>query len=139
MYGLWYLVIGFVILMVIGIVLICLSIKFSDWNDVDTWYGFLGIIFIVIGGIGFLVSLFSGIFTPLNAKRKYETFINQQEYVYEAIENGEDYENIATTQIIIELNTWLAEAKASKSIYGCFSPYYYLDLDSLEPIVAHQD
>lgn len=99
--------------------------------------------------IGWGITIFSGaiaitfllcsIFCPLAGKREANYFVAQKEYVELAVENGEPLENIAITQTIINQNTWLANAKASKATYGCFSKYYNVNLDDLEPIVIDRE
>lgn len=75
---------------------------------------------------------------PITAQSEVNYYIQQKEYVELAIENGEDFENIAITQIVIENNEWLAQAKASKLTYGCFSRFYNIDLSNLEPITIQR-
>ena len=133
MYGLWWIVIISGILTTVGIVLlIC--------GDEDNYLclGF-GIILIILMGATFLVCLGFSIINPICAKQEYQTFEIQKEFVQEAYENGTDADNIAITQTVIEMNTWLAEAKASKQTLGNWSAYYNIDLDSLEPITLERD
>lgn len=75
---------------------------------------------------------------PITAQSEVNYYIQQKEYVELAIENGEALENIAITQIIIENNEWLAQAKASKLTHGCFSRFYNIDLSNLEPITVQR-
>lgn len=93
---------------------------------------------IAAGFISFVLLLCS-IFCPLTARREANYFMAQKEYVELAVENGKNLENIAITQTIIDQNKWLANAKASKATYGCFSKYHGVDLDSLEPIVINRE
>lgn len=133
MYGVWYLVIGFGVLLVLGIVLLIINYNYLD-NDCGVCFGF-GTALTLIGAIGFLFCFISVFIIPLQSKQEYLEFQIQKEQVELVIESGNDYANLAISQTIIELNTWLAEAKANKQTYGCFSNYYYIDLDNIEPIV----
>jgi hypothetical protein len=82
--------------------------------------------------------LIPSIFSPIKAKKEYQTYIIQKEFVEEAYSNGTELDNIAMTQTIIEMNDWLINAKVNKKFYGNWSKYYNLDIDSLEPITAHR-
>lgn len=83
--------------------------------------------------LGIVFALISITF-PLEAKRQANYFVSQKEYVEMAISNGEGVENLAITQEIIKQNEWLANAKASQLTFGCFSMYFGIDLNILEPI-----
>lgn len=89
----------------------------------------------IVAGVASFILLLVSIFVPITARAEVNYFIAQKEYVELAVENGSDLENIAITQTIIEQNTWLSQAKASKCTYGVFSRYYGVDLDVCEPIV----
>lgn len=41
-------------------------------------------------------------------------------------------------QTIIEMNTWLADAKARLETFGVFSMYYGTGVEDLEPIVIER-
>lgn len=88
---------------------------------------------ILCNTVAFILCIISSIL-PITAQSEVNYYIQQKEYVELAIENGEAFENIAITQIVIENNEWLAEAKASKLTYGCFSRFYNIDLSKLSPI-----
>lgn len=108
----------------------------DKYNETD-WAGW--IIAIFAGFAAFALTLCS-ILCPLEGEREANYFVAQKEYVELAVENGKDLENIAITHTIIEQNEWLANAKASKAAYGCFSIYYNVDfLDDLEPIVIDRE
>lgn len=74
------------------------------------------------------------IFFPLSVQKEMNYFIAQKEYVEMAIKNGSELENVAITQIVIEQNQWLANAKASVQAYGAWSSYYGIDFSKLSPI-----
>lgn len=108
----------------------------DKYDDKDT----IGWAIAVLAGFASLVLLPCSIFCPLAGEREANYFVAQKEYVELAVENGKDLENIAITHTIIEQNEWLANAKASKATYGCFSKYYNVDfLDDLEPIVVERE
>lgn len=84
----------------------------------------LVIIFTTITGIGVGASLC-----------EYREFVETKQMV-EDVYNGDytQYENAGINIEIIELNKWLAHAKAEKQRFGDWSFYAGLDLDSLEYI-----
>ena len=86
------------------------------------------------GGILFICFLLICIFVPVGARKEVNYFIAQKEYVEMAIANGSELENVAITQIVIEQNQWLANAKASVQTYGAWSKYYGIDFSKLSPI-----
>ena len=108
----------------------------DKYNETD-WVGWITAIF--AGVVAFVLTLCS-ILYPLEGEREANYFVAQKEYVELAVENGKDLENIAITHTIIEQNEWLANAKASKAAYGCFSKYYNVDfIDDLELIVIDRE
>lgn len=88
----------------------------------------------IIGGTLSICFLLICIFFPANAQKEVNYFIAQKEYVEMAIKNGSELENVAITQIVIEQNQWLANAKASAQTYGAWSVYYGIDFSNLSPI-----
>lgn len=68
------------------------------------------------------------------AEADYEQFLATQDVFEQVYVAENELENIKLTEKIIEMNQWLVEAKASKKTYGCFSRYYYLNVEDLEPI-----
>lgn len=102
---------------------------------------FLAYTFVVITGIlifALIASLILSTINPVCAKREVSEYKYNKEYVEQTILNGEKLENISITQIIIEKNQWLAKAKSSAELYGCFSSYYGLGVEELEPIVIRR-
>ena len=86
---------------------------------------------LVIFGIGVTVN---GIFAPLQANKELREFENTRQIVEQVASDATALENIAITSKIIESNSWLAAAKASKSQWGRWSDYYFIDFDNIEPI-----
>lgn len=72
--------------------------------------------------------------TPISVEREYKIFENKREIVEQAYLSGTAFDNISITATIIEANTWLAEVKADKEMFGIWSNYYYLDLEDIDPI-----
>ena len=130
MYGWWYLVIASGVLIGVGIFL--WSHGYWCMDNAIEW-GF-GIALIIIFFAAFLISIVLAISDPISAKREYLEFIEQKAIIEQVIESGDVYDNISISQSVIEANKWLAKAKASKKSYGCFSKYYKIDLDDIDPI-----
>lgn len=136
MYGLWYItIVAFVFLIIVIIGLIFATKKNKNGNN-DTSV-ILGIIAVVVNSVFFIIILACSILNPIDTKKEYAEFENTREIVQNAYENGTPEDNYAITQSIIESNEWLAKAKASKSTWGCFSMYCYIDLENVEPITIN--
>ena len=88
----------------------------------------------VCAGVLSFFLLITCILFPLQARKEVNYFIAKKEYVEMAIANGSELENVAITQIVIEQNHWLANAKASAQTYGAWSVYYGIDFSDLSPI-----
>ena len=131
MFGFWYLVIASSVLIVIGAVLLFINEGAQLYSDAMM---VLGIAITIISAICFIVFLIVSITFPLNAQKEYTEFLEQKALIEETIKSGEEYDNVAINQSIIEANKWLSAAKADKKTYGCFSDYYNIDLESIEPI-----
>ena len=125
MYGLWYIVIASSVLMIIFILLGIFS--YSNYDELCLG---IGATFAVI----FIICLFPAILVPIEAKKRVQSFFEQQQIIEEVIDASEELDNISITQTIIEMNKWLADAKASVKTYGCFSPYWHKGVENLEPI-----
>ena len=69
-----------------------------------------------------------------SAEKGYEQFLATQDVFEQVYVAENELENIKLTETIIEMNQWLVKAKASKKTYGCFSRYYFLNVEDLEPI-----
>ena len=54
--------------------------------------------------------------------------------VEQVISSGNDLENIAISQNVVDMNVWLSEAKARKEAYGILCAYNADDLSALSPI-----
>lgn len=133
----WYIVaivtgsLGLVVATVSGIMFWYFCIKHDKHSeDGYSWAHGIGIALMILAvcmAIGAAVGLKS-------ATYEYEKFVNTQQVFEQVYKEENELENIKLTEEILEMNQWLIEAKASKSTYGCFSTYYYVDLDELEPI-----
>lgn len=134
MNGFWYL-----FFIALPIMIITCAIYVIEENKCD--YGALyttSLVSFVTSGIISWVSFLIALIAPAAAKREVRKFNIQKEYVQMAVINGEELENIAITQTIIEMNTWLADAKASLETFGTFSMYYGTGVEDLEPIVIER-
>lgn len=83
-----------------------------------------------------LITILIASINTVCTKNEYAEFIETQRLVQE-VYNGDygEYENVGLNNKIIELNQWLAQAKASKKQWGNWSPYCIVDVDSLDYIV----
>jgi hypothetical protein len=93
----------------------------------------LGIIFAIVA----FISLIAAIVNPIVAKQEVTEFNYTKQMVIETVDKGSNEQNYAVTNTVIEMNKWLADARASKDFYGIFSAYYLLDLDSIDPIIIN--
>ena len=84
--------------------------------------------------VGLIVTLCFSIFAPLCAKQEYNQYIETYTMVEYVYDEKQDFENIKLTQTILELNTWLTNARADVKAYGNWSKYSVLDLDNLKYI-----
>lgn len=90
-------------------------------------------------GVIALIMLLASLCMPIGVKSEIATFNYNKQFVELAIENGDELENIAITQTVIEQNKWLAEAKADLETYGRFSQYYNSGIMELEPITINRE
>ena len=97
--------------------------------------GLIAFVFAIIMAIGLFFCVFIVPTDYCSARNEYATFIETQELV-ETIYSGEytEYENVGLNNKVIELNQWLAKARADKKNWGVCSVYHSFDLDSLEYI-----
>ena len=112
-----------IIFLIIGY--ICANVWYIDW---------LGITAFVIGTLATCVGVVCAICFPLIAHGKVATYKENYNMVQMVIESGSETNNIAISQTIIEYNSWLSEAKASKKTFGIFSEYCLENLDELKYI-----
>lgn len=133
MYNLWWITIALGVLVLIGIFFWIFGFCY-DYGRLDG-LGYFGVVVTMIAGIAFITVLLMSIINPICARNEYNTFIETQVMV-EEVYNGEytDYENAGLNNTIIEVNKWLAQAKASVKQWGNWSAYCGLDLNSLEYI-----
>ena len=143
MFGVWYIFFGSLAITIPLLVLFIVakyksekewlkSRKISSWECAVEPLG----ISLAISTVVLVISVIIAICIPIGAKREIVEFEYKKEYVETAVENGEEFENISITQTVIESNEWLAKAKAELDIFGCFSQYYKLGLENIEPIAV---
>ena len=119
-----WLIVGIICLVILIFSIIALN-TFANYDEWPTFTMFTsGIIIIVI--IIFLIC------SPLGVKQEINTFNRYQELVDTVYNNG-DITDTATNIKIIEMNEWLAGARAKEETYGIFS-FYKGKLDGLEYI-----
>lgn len=127
MYALWFIFIGSVIIVTVSVIL-------YQKNELEDWAVWL-IAPIAIFGVASVATLIVSIALPIKAKQETAEFIINKEQVEQVVSSGDSWENAMVTNTVIEMNKWLAQAKASKRSFGWFSMYVYEDVESLEPIV----
>ena len=117
------------IFVIIGLVMILGNIL--DWWDLDDNI----IVFMtnIISWCAAIVILLVIIFMPLEVKQEINKFEQYQELVEASYSEEETELNFAMNIQVIELNTWLAEAKSYEETYGIFS-FYHGKIDDLQYI-----
>ena len=115
----------FVVFVLATLVFVVLKIYAGIYNDYE--------IGILIFGLCTLCLLIPLIMAPLEVKKEVNTFKRYQELVEVSYSETETELNFAMNIQVIELNTWLAEARATEETYGIFS-FYRNKLDDLEYI-----
>ena len=133
MYNLWYVVFALIPILIIGITLL-ISSNFTTSVEKEVALEGSGGGITVITIVALIILIGLAITLPLQAKQEYETYISTQEMVEEIYDEDSTLENAGLTNKIIELNNWLTKARASKEVYGNWSMYYLLDLESLDYI-----
>lgn len=93
----------------------------------------LGITALILGFVVFIFSVIC-IISPIEARNDMAVWTEFAEMAEETFENAEEYEKYGIAGEVAEYNKWLAEARASKKLYGNWSSYYFCDIDSLRPI-----
>ena len=93
----------------------------------------LAIIASVVGilcGVFLLVSIVA----PLDAQDEVNYWKEFAPMAETIVGNADSMQTVAIADKIIEYNTWLAEARASKVTYKNWSQYYFVDLSELDYI-----
>lgn len=93
----------------------------------------LGITAFILGLVIFVFGLIC-IVAPIEARDEMAVWAEFAEMAEKTFENAEEYEKYGIAGDVAEYNKWLAEARASKKVYGNWSSYYFCDIDSLRPI-----
>lgn len=91
------------------------------------------IVAFVLGLAVFIFGLMC-IVVPIEARNDMAVWTEFAEMAEETFENAEEYEKYGIAGNVAEYNKWLAEARASKKLYGNWSSYYFCDIDSMRPI-----
>lgn len=125
--------IGWLIILVVLIIIGSIATlgHFLDWWDMDDNF----IVFMAVIGswlVAFIL-LIVIIFNPLVIKQEINKFEQYQELVEASYSEEETELNFAMNIQVIELNTWLAEARSFEETYGIFS-FYRGKIDDLKYI-----
>lgn len=134
MYNFWYLFFACIPILIVGIVLWVCSKRYSWFSNKGTTLEMSGIVTTFIAIVFLVIFILLAVVPPLCAKQEYIEFVNTKEMVELVYEDDGSIENAGLTSKIIEVNNWLAKARASKETYGDWSMYYYLDLNELDYI-----
>ena len=103
------------------------------WNKLWDIQLALGITAFALGLVIFVFGVMC-IVAPIEARDEMAVWTEFAEMAEETFENAEEYEKYGIAGDVAEYNKWLAEARASKKLYGNWSSYYFCDIDSLRPI-----
>lgn len=156
MYGVWYIVIASAVIALALVLLAVVSDKKSTkWNkiyskipfeakdhlrraifkiDFYEYLRYVCIAIIIAAAIVCILGMLFAIINPISANIEYKTFIENAKNIEYVYDSGSNYDNIAISNKVIELNTWLAQARADVELFGCMSMYYTVDLDSIDYI-----
>lgn len=93
----------------------------------------LGITAAILGLVIFIFGLIC-IFAPIEARDEMAVWTEFAEIAEETFNSANELEKVGIAGNVAEYNKWLAEARASKKLYGNWSRYYFCDIDSLRPI-----
>jgi glucan phosphoethanolaminetransferase (alkaline phosphatase superfamily) len=117
----WLIILGVSIIVLI----VCIILKMKD-GYMSEWE--LGILISGLFVLCCVVAIMGMFFT---VKEEVKTFELYQEMIEASYSEDETELNYAMNIQVIELNTWLAEARACEETYGIFS-FYKGKLDDLE-------
>lgn len=136
MYGTWILTIIFSSLALLGLVfgLVFVTrerIMSNGFNDTCAVCG-LSLFAVFINAV--IICCFAGGYSIYSSKEQLLKFEETRDLVEIYCEDGIDLDSEKLTQEIIGQNQWLIAAKIEKKAFGVFSQYYYIDLESIEPI-----
>jgi len=120
--------IGWLIVLGVGVVISVLSIvAVFEWDS-----EIIAPMTLTIGVLGIVTAGINLITAPIAIKSAMAKFTRQKEYIENHI-SVPGYEDIATTTMKIELNSWVYEAQWAKEYWGMFSMYPDSIME-LEPI-----
>lgn len=136
MYGTWILTIIFSSLALLGFVfgLVFMArerIMSNGFNDTCAVCGF-SLFAVFINAV--IICCFAGGYSIYSSKEQLLKFEETRNLVEIYYEDGIDLDSEELTREIVEQNQWLITAKIEKKAFGVFSQYYYIDLESIDPI-----
>lgn len=131
----WYVEIALSVLATILIIVGCIVKKSSRCDSYGDYFGGspapldIGLVLLVIAVM--CTVIFGSIF--LIHKGRAYSYKEKYDYVMQVVETMSDnqFANLGITNTILDYNSWLAQAKASKSAYGNWSFYKNIDLESM--------
>ena len=128
----WFIIVGLAVLGGVGLTFGMMWEKKDFWRDGWEIIQIISIVLIVVMVALTVVS----IVLPIRNKREFNEYKLKYEYVMNVVENMEpvEYANMGVTSTVLEYNSWLNHARASKETYGRWSFYYNLPLEELEYI-----
>ena len=88
----------------------------------------------IIFGFALFIFLLISIIAPISARHELISFEETRTVYSQSLREGSDYENATMTAKVIDANSWLAKARSSVRMFGNYSKYSTIDLDSVEPI-----
>lgn len=106
---------------------------YKHWSNSES---LRGTIFAIISLI-LVIFLLISILVPLYARDEAMYWTEFAPMAQSVIDNADTAQSVAIAGDIIEYNKWLADAKASKKTYGCWSGYYFINLSSLNYITVN--
>ena len=136
MYGVWILTIIFSFLALLGLVFGLFFMKRKKFmsNENDDTCAVCGLSLFVVFLCAVIFCSFAGGYGIYCANEQLLKFEQTQKLVEIHYQNGIDLNNQELSERVIEQNEWLMTAKREKKKLGVFSQYYYIDLESIEPI-----
>lgn len=139
MYWVWWIVICASVLIIAGIVGIALCIRF-DKITLNDYYDTTApqlVASCIVGGLGLLIFIISGIFACCGEYERYHEPIYWQNFYtmcQEVVTSGNALTNAGMTSKVVEYNKWLVDARTDQEVKGMWSQWHDIDLSNFEYI-----